>query len=181
MFGLVAELLLHSSLKSHDGRFRLFGCGNRVSYLGVLHPKVNRVRVSYYIAEPELKSSFIGALSPVNHKGLHQGWTQTSLHLQVIYFTSHHTIGQSLRLVLVNIISRTINISVFMSLIATFGWLGILSRCFLNELYDNGQTFALAITNTLGKRHWFLVLDDRLFSVSITNIRCKANSLLECP
>ena len=73
MFGLVAELLLHSSLKSHDGRFRLFGCGNRVSYLGVLHPKVNRVRVSYYIAEPELKSSFIGALSPVNHKRLYQG------------------------------------------------------------------------------------------------------------
>ena len=33
----------------------------------------------------------VGALSPVNHKGLHQGWTQTSLYLQVIHFTSHHT------------------------------------------------------------------------------------------
>ena len=25
------------------------------------------------------------------HKGLHQGWTQSSLYLQVIHFTSHHT------------------------------------------------------------------------------------------
>ena len=32
-----------------------------------------------------------GALSPVNHKGLRQGWTQTSLYLQVIHSTSHHT------------------------------------------------------------------------------------------
>ena len=32
-----------------------------------------------------------GALSPVSHKGLHQGWTQTSLYLQVIHFRSHHT------------------------------------------------------------------------------------------
>ena len=38
-----------------------------------------------------LGSSWIQALSPVNHKGLHQGWTQTSLCLQVIHFTSHHT------------------------------------------------------------------------------------------
>ena len=34
---------------------------------------------------------FVGTLSPVNHKGLHQGWTQTSLYLQVVHFTSHHT------------------------------------------------------------------------------------------
>ena len=33
----------------------------------------------------------VGALSSVNHKGLHQGWKQTSLYLQVIHFTSHHT------------------------------------------------------------------------------------------
>ena len=33
----------------------------------------------------------VGALSPVNHKGLHQGWTQPSLYLQVIHFTSYHT------------------------------------------------------------------------------------------
>ena len=33
----------------------------------------------------------VGALRPVNHKGLHQGCTQTSLHLQVIHFTSHFT------------------------------------------------------------------------------------------
>ena len=37
-------------------------------------------------------SQLVGALSPVNHKGLHQGWTQTSLYLKVIHFTSHHTI-----------------------------------------------------------------------------------------
>ena len=37
----------------------------------------------------EWVSSFVGALSPVNHKGLRQGWTQTSLYLQVIHFTSH--------------------------------------------------------------------------------------------
>ena len=36
-------------------------------------------------------SSLVGALSPVNHKGLHLGWTQTSLYLQVSRFTSHHT------------------------------------------------------------------------------------------
>ena len=33
----------------------------------------------------------VGALSPVIHKGLNQGWTQTSLYLQVIHFTSHRT------------------------------------------------------------------------------------------
>ena len=38
-----------------------------------------------------LVSSLVVALSPVNHKGLHQAWTQTSLYLQVIHFTSHHT------------------------------------------------------------------------------------------
>ena len=38
-----------------------------------------------------LVSLLVDALSPVNHKGLHQGWIQTSLCLQVINFTSHHT------------------------------------------------------------------------------------------
>ena len=38
-------------------------------------------------------SKFVGALSSVNHKGLHQGWTQTSLYLQAIHFDKslHHT------------------------------------------------------------------------------------------
>ena len=31
-------------------------------------------------------SQFVGALSPVNHKGLHQGWTPTSLSLHVYSF-----------------------------------------------------------------------------------------------
>ena len=30
-------------------------------------------------------------MSRVNHKGLHQGWSQASLYLQVIHFTSHFT------------------------------------------------------------------------------------------
>ena len=33
----------------------------------------------------------VGALNPVNHKGLHQGRTQTPIYLHVIHFTSHHT------------------------------------------------------------------------------------------
>ena len=36
-------------------------------------------------------SSLVCALSPVNHKGLHQGWTQTSFYLQLSHFTSHYT------------------------------------------------------------------------------------------
>ena len=39
----------------------------------------------------EILAKLVGALSPVNHKGLHRGWTQASLHLQVILFTSDHT------------------------------------------------------------------------------------------
>ena len=40
------------------------------------------------------KVKLVGALSPVNHKGLHQGWIQTSLFLQVIHFASRHTTSQ---------------------------------------------------------------------------------------
>ena len=36
------------------------------------------------------ENELVGDLSPVSHKGLHQGWTQTSLYHQVIHFTSHH-------------------------------------------------------------------------------------------
>ena len=36
-------------------------------------------------------SQLVGALSQVNHKGLHQGWTQTIFYLKVIHFTNHHT------------------------------------------------------------------------------------------
>ena len=39
----------------------------------------------------QLVSQLVGALSPVSYKGLHQGWTQTSLYLQVVNFTSHHS------------------------------------------------------------------------------------------
>ena len=93
-----------------------------------------------------------------------------------IEFVSHITWqSQSWRLVLVNIISRTIHISAFMLLNATFGSLTVLSRCFLK------WTLALAITNTFGKCYWFWVLDDRPFSVSVPNVKRMANSLLECP
>ena len=34
---------------------------------------------------------FVGALSPVNHKGLHQGWKLTSVYLLIIHSTSHKT------------------------------------------------------------------------------------------
>ena len=43
------------------------------------------------VRSAQLVSLLVGALSPVNHKGSHQGWTQTLLHLQVSHFTSHHT------------------------------------------------------------------------------------------
>ena len=36
-------------------------------------------------------SSLVGALSPINHKGLHQGWKQTSIHLPLIQHKSHKT------------------------------------------------------------------------------------------
>ena len=36
-------------------------------------------------------SYLVGALIRVNHKGLHEGWTRTSLDLQMIHFTSRHT------------------------------------------------------------------------------------------
>ena len=35
--------------------------------------------------------AIVSVLSPVSHKGLHQGWTQTSPCLQVIHFASHFT------------------------------------------------------------------------------------------
>ena len=38
-----------------------------------------------------LKVSWCFSYSPVNHKGLHLGWTQTSIYLQNIHFTSNHT------------------------------------------------------------------------------------------
>ena len=41
--------------------------------------------------ELEKCSKSVGALNPVNYKGSHQGWTQTSLYLKVTAFTSHRT------------------------------------------------------------------------------------------
>ena len=37
-----------------------------------------------------LDSQLVGALSPVNHKGLHQSWKQISIYLHVIHSTSHY-------------------------------------------------------------------------------------------
>ena len=38
-------------------------------------------------------SEIVGALSPVNHEGLRQGWKQDSTNLQVIHSTNHYTTG----------------------------------------------------------------------------------------
>ena len=45
----------------------------------------------YIVVYIFLVSELVGALNPVNYKGLHQGWTQTSFYLQVIHFTSYDT------------------------------------------------------------------------------------------
>ena len=54
----------------------------------------------------ELVSYSFGALSPVNHKGLHQGWTQTSLYLQVIHSTSLFFFSQTTAQILSTISER---------------------------------------------------------------------------
>ena len=38
----------------------------------------------HVLTNEQLVSELVGALSPVNHKGLHQGWTQTSISKLVI-------------------------------------------------------------------------------------------------
>ena len=38
-----------------------------------------------------LVSKLVSSLSPVNHKGLHQGWKQTSVYLHVIHSKGHYT------------------------------------------------------------------------------------------
>ena len=62
----------------------------------LLHYRVGmlKLRAWFWLSERELVSQLVGALSPVNHKGILYGWTYTSLYLQVINFTSHHTTSQ---------------------------------------------------------------------------------------
>ena len=64
-------------------------------YAGLRRPVKGNIGAIFETGEWSAYGSFrwlVGALSPVNHKGLHQGWTQTSLYLQIIHFTSHHII-----------------------------------------------------------------------------------------
>ena len=42
-------------------------------------------------ARSQLLGKLVGILSPVNHKGLHQGWKQTSIRLLFTLHTSHQT------------------------------------------------------------------------------------------
>ena len=58
------------------------------------HVNQNRCPECLCIINKQLVSELVGTLSPVSHKGLHQGWKQTSIYLQVIHFTSHHTTSQ---------------------------------------------------------------------------------------
>ena len=65
-----------------------------------------------------------GVLSPVNHKGFHQGLTQTSLYLRVIDFTSRHTIS--------HVCFVLFCVCVF------FWWVGVFLFLFLAYLYFAG-------------------------------------------
>ena len=51
-----------------------------------------------YIRRYNRRRLLVDALSPVNHKGLHQGWTQTLHYFQVIHFTSHFTTAHGSKL-----------------------------------------------------------------------------------
>ena len=67
--------------------FNLSSVGGRMSFA------VQRWREFMFFnwtpLQPSQAVELVGALSPVNHKGLSQGWIQTSLYLQVTYYTSH--------------------------------------------------------------------------------------------
>ena len=63
----------------------------RLTYKSVTRYKLTYRPVTWSSLTYRSVSLLVGALSPINHKGLHQGWTQISLYLQVIHFTSHHT------------------------------------------------------------------------------------------
>ena len=51
----------------------------------------NETQIINHSTSKHIASNLVGALSPVNHKGLPKGRTQPSLYLQVIHFTSHST------------------------------------------------------------------------------------------
>ena len=62
-----------------------------------IHWWVDKV-IPIYASSPQnwgggVISYLVGALNPVNHKGLNESWTQTSHYLKVINFTSHLTIS----------------------------------------------------------------------------------------
>ena len=68
--GVLLQLNMHTPLTHYENE-------RTCNLSGLGHPQSFQLAV------------LVCALSPVNHKGLHQGWTQTSLGLQVIHFTSH--------------------------------------------------------------------------------------------
>ena len=53
-----------------------------------------------------MMNELVDALSPGSHRGLHQGWTQTSLYLLLIHFTNHHTTSHVFEPVYIHILFR---------------------------------------------------------------------------
>ena len=50
-------------------------------------------KVEWRSGPNKLNGQSVGALSPVNHKGLYQGWYQTSLYRHIIHYSSNYTTG----------------------------------------------------------------------------------------
>ena len=84
LFNIFLERIMRDTLENHKGT---------VSTGGRTITKLHCADEINGLAGEE--EELLGALSPFNHKGLHQGWTQTSLYLQVIHFTSHLSTSQA--------------------------------------------------------------------------------------
>ena len=61
------------------------------SALGEGHIRAPSHLRGFLTVDLETVSKLVGAVSPVNHIGLHQSWTKTSIYLQIIHSTSHYT------------------------------------------------------------------------------------------
>ena len=83
--GVGQYIVTHATLTARDFfRANLFPSGPFTWIFSKTSPE-------FFFCVLAVASQLVGALSPVNHKGLHQGWTQISIYLQVIHFESHHT------------------------------------------------------------------------------------------
>ena len=62
--------------------------------LGDLHSTICNLQTltdTLWLKNTQLFIQIVGALSPVNHKALQQGWKQASIYLLAIHSTSHYT------------------------------------------------------------------------------------------